>query len=132
MKIKAQIANPLIPLPIKIKIENLRGKALDWAASSIEQDLERTGNEAYVVEWNGERKLFCPSTSWDQGGKILDREKICVMWLDYENKKNPDEKWSAGLDGELLFSGATALEAAMRCYVASKLGDEVEVPGQFK
>ena len=31
----------------------------------------------------------------------------------------------------LLFSGPTPLVAAMRCYVASKLGDEVEVPDEL-
>jgi hypothetical protein len=67
------------------------------------------------------------STDWAQGGPIIEREKIAVL---------PDEfsfGWEARtchFDGEDedVSKGETPLIAAMRCYVASKLGDEVEIP----
>jgi hypothetical protein len=37
-----------------------------------------------------------------------------------------DENWDANVQ-----YGPTPLIAAMRCYVASKLGDEVEVPDEL-
>lgn len=73
------------------------------------------------------------STNWAQGGPIIERENITVQ----TDPTDPHpEKWSAYLranlftdDGSDCFKdGTTPLEAAMRCYVASKLGDEVEVP----
>ena len=69
------------------------------------------------------------STDWAQGGPIIEREKITVFyemgeWYAYgrdtpEGDRNPDA------------SGDTYLIAAMRGYVASKLGDEVEVPDEL-
>ena len=66
---------------------------------------------------------FCPSESWAQGGPIIEREKMTVESL--------DTGWLATRIEHPAFSeeqGPTPLVAAMRCYVASKLGDEVEVP----
>ena len=45
--------------------------------------------------------------------------------MPYENEGDGSEQW-----GEE--SGSTPLIAAMRCYVASKLGDEVEVPEELE
>jgi hypothetical protein len=66
---------------------------------------------------------FAPSTDWAQGGPIIERERIELRgdgdegWIAYDNL-NPTQK------------GPTPLIAAMRCYVASKLGEEVEVPDE--
>ena len=76
------------------------------------------------------------STNWAQGGPIIEREKIALTWY-------PDDKeWIAGVDFQHpRFSnviayeeqyGPTPLIAAMRCYVASKLGEEVDVPEELK
>ena len=71
-----------------------------------------------------------PSRIWDQGGPIIEREKITLFH---------DAWWEAGTFAELSCSyGTPSLEmnfrvkadallvAAMRCFVASKLGDEVD------
>jgi hypothetical protein len=43
-----------------------------------------------------------------------------------------DKEWAASVDkGRNEFRGRTPLIAAMRCYVASKLGDEVEIPEEL-
>lgn len=60
------------------------------------------------------------STDWAQGGPIIEREKI-ALYL------NGEDGWT-GEDGWKRATGFTPLVAAMRCYVARKLGDEVETP----
>jgi hypothetical protein len=71
---------------------------------------------------------FRPSTSWADGGPIIERERITVAWQPMKGK------WMAGLieteNGSMLefrWLGfdASPLVAAMRAYVSSKFGDEV-------
>ncbi len=73
------------------------------------------------------------STSWLQGGPIIEREEL------YVQPTGDAAKWKAyrwlfeyaggGFTKE--YYGLTPLIAAMRCYVASKLGDEVEIPEEL-
>ena len=65
------------------------------------------------------------STNWAQGGPIIEREKITV-----EYTGDPDT-WCACIMADQEVYGDTPLIAAMRCYVASKLGDEVEIPEEL-
>lgn len=80
---------------------------------------------------------FAPSASWEHGGPLIERERIAVLGDD-------NAAWAAGwqtssdaeevppgfrrVAGECWQAGPTALVAAMRAYVASKFGDEVELP----
>jgi hypothetical protein len=69
--------------------------------------------------------LYAPSFDWAQGGPIIEREKlaICIgrkQWLAFS-----DDTENAGVQGP------TPLIAAMRCYVASKLGYDVDVPEEL-
>ena len=119
---------------MKIKVSQATSLKLDWLVGTIEKvegltDSERT-KKCYGYD---ERKLivrYSPTTSWAQGGEIIDREKISIVWAHFH--------WCAGTGdiGEIYRSdegnhftgtGPTALVAAMHCYVASKLGEEVEV-----
>ena len=76
-----------------------------------------------------------PSTTWLQVGVIIGREGITVS----EENQNP-VLWSSYIrrnlfkeDGSDAYqTGETPLIAAMRCYVASKLGNEVEIPEELK
>jgi hypothetical protein len=69
--------------------------------------------------------MYMPSTDWATGGPIIDREKI-------EFGRRVDDMWGAWI-GDLAFdeqsdptgTGPTHLIAAMRAFVASKLGEEV-------
>lgn len=69
---------------------------------------------------------FHPSTNREQGHQIVEREMISTVyrageyWLAYTHE-NYKGNASDGI-------GPTPLVAAMRCYVASKLGEEIEVP----
>ena len=63
------------------------------------------------------------STDWAQGGPIIEREKIGLL---------PSGNAYYERDGGTYYSyGDTPLIAAMRCYVASKLGETVEIPEEF-
>lgn len=66
------------------------------------------------------------STDWSVGGPIIEREKITVQPV-----VNPDGWMARTQRHESVWGGPTPLIAAMRCYVASKLGDEVEVPEEL-
>jgi hypothetical protein len=69
------------------------------------------------------RAEYDPSTNWEHGGPIIERERI-NLW-------NEGHDWEASLYGKHIVWGETPLVAAMRCYVASKLGDEVEIPAEL-
>ena len=75
---------------------------------------------------------FKPSSDWSQGGPIIEREKIevifegdCWIAMKYGTDDNSNE-----ITEDYPY-GLTALIAGMRCYVASKLGDEVDVPDEL-
>lgn len=78
----------------------------------------------------GWAQSFTPSTDWSQGGPIIERLMlkeglVLRCWVERG-------VCQASLDFPYKFSsGPTPLIAAMRCYVASKLGDEVGVPEEL-
>ena len=77
------------------------------------------------------------SIDWSQGGPIIERE-IGNLWKHNKVDKREPDVWTAAAyhkapDGTLLYyeDGPTPLIAAMRCYVASKLGNTVDVPEEL-
>jgi hypothetical protein len=62
--------------------------------------------------------FFEPSSKWSHGGPLIEREGI---WL---SKVGPVWRANVG-DMGMTYFGETALQAAMRAYVAFKLGEEV-------
>lgn len=103
-----------------MKTSELTGAALDWAVAKCE-GIEWTAYPGYTYQ-HGEGHY---STNWGQGGPIIDREKITV-----EYTGDPDT-WCACITADQEVYGPTPLVAAMRCYVASKLGDTVDVPPEL-
>ena len=77
-----------------------------------------------VAHFKGE--YFSPSTNWNDGGPIIERDKI---ELSYDGNEWSSTHATWGEDS--IGFGPTPLVAAMRCYVASKLGDEVEIPKEL-
>lgn len=66
---------------------------------------------------------FAPSTEWGQGGPLIELKRISLQPIDFFSLK-----WSALVEGGEPYEaqrGTTALQAAMRAFVASKYGDEV-------
>jgi hypothetical protein len=92
---------------MKLKTSELEGEMLNRAVAKCE------GQVYHGPAWTKY------STDWAQGGPIIEREKI-ALYL------NGEDGWT-GEDGWKRATGPTPLIAAMRCYVAMKLGDEVEV-----
>ncbi|WP_175946653.1 phage protein NinX family protein [Burkholderia pyrrocinia] len=70
---------------------------------------------------------FFPSRNWIIGGRIIEEEGIAIAPLAQLETFLPGENcWRANyLHGEHMSCGRTPLEAAMRCFVKSRFGDEV-------
>jgi hypothetical protein len=106
-----------------MKTSELTGCALDWAVAHCEGIVWEQGDLDAGEYGPG----FAPATSWAQGGPIIEQEGISTWVFD-------DVTWKAqtpfvGVD--CVYEGPTLLIAAMRCYVASKLGDDVEIPKEL-
>ena len=135
---------------MKVMVRELSGAALDWAVAKCES---RDWPDK-AAQFLGEQ-YYKPSTNWSQGGPIIERENITIiransLYVDGKNVPNwfaETDKWvghsiSTGYEGEYFdpcfmvdesggYYGTTPLIAAMRCYVASKLGDDVEIPDEL-
>lgn len=115
---------------MKIRTKDLTGAALDWAVATAEGLTIDNLMGGAVWVWTkdaltGEDEhvsIFGPSTAWVQGGPIIEREVIELV--------HSGGKWVALIDS-WIDRGDTPLVAAMRCFVASKLGDEIEVPEEL-
>lgn len=128
---------------MKIKTSELIGPALDWAVIVANGQDAAYWLEMYLSEG---RRVFCArsSTEWVQGGPIIDREGIPIRkhssgtWYAHMNLGDGERaqwhkhEWvTSKVQKQVRFDGPTLLVAAMRCYVASKLGDEVDVPEEL-
>lgn len=108
-----------------MKTNELTGAALDWAVTKAEGfDHEVTSNEWGMWGW---------ATDWAQGGPIIERERIATGFEKFDDVDSALSIWGAFKYAGLFEGyGPTPLIAAMRCYVASKLGDEVALPEELK
>jgi hypothetical protein len=139
---------------MKHKVSELEGPLLDAAVAMAE------GLSFAIESWqsNPPRPAACwlttggglpdygqgpysPPTSWQQGGPIIERERILLSPLDGEwravhtpsghhDDAEPFDEYakSFGPTPRVAAHGHTALIAAMRARVASRFGDEVELP----
>lgn len=108
---------------MKIKTSEASGATLDWMVAKCEG--------VYLAEpvpLDSGCTPFQPSTNWSQGGPIIEGEKVDLMSYLERADLNMSWRWRSCMMGTKAYYGPTPLVAAMRCYVASKLGDEVEVP----
>jgi hypothetical protein len=115
-----------------MKTNELTGAALDWAVAMCE--LKTTGDKGALIHLIGYGKpIPSYSSDWAQGGPIIEREKIDIQCWDAHSmpwKASMDSDTDAGIALYVEY-GTTPLIAAMRCYVASKLGDDVEIPKEL-
>jgi hypothetical protein len=129
---------------MKIKTSELIDQPLDWAVGmALKLPIEIARDGAVRLDVNEcrmftQKWVFEPSTDWSQGGPIIEREGLTVMMYSPSCQKlEPGREWYACTAKhwddykEFEAEGPTPLIAAMRCYVASKLGDEVEVPDEL-
>ena len=111
-----------------MKTSELTGAALDWAVAKcesldcyIEDGVVHLKGQPFDTDW----RYWLPSTDWAQGGPLIERNLITIF--------RHDEEWFAHSQLSMPedFPGDTPLIAAMRCYVASRLGDSVNVPEEL-
>jgi hypothetical protein len=121
---------------VTVETSELISTTLDWAVAKCEGAVDfGYDGVTHFFTLRGETKVlstglvpsmcYNPTTDWQQGGPIIEREIESL----YEHK--PLECWAAkSKQGDLRY-GPTPLIAAMRCYVASKLGDTVQIPREL-
>jgi len=123
-----------------MKTNELTKNALNWAMA-MSEGLTPTVHDVHGYKAVSVKGLmvaapyvyldYAPSNDWSQGGPIIEREGISIV------QEGDAAEWVASMydyaadDWHLHTAGHTPLIAAMRCYVASKLGDEVEVPEEL-
>ena len=110
-----------------IKVSEATGPVLDYLVAKC------AGRKRELCYLNTEYPTY--STSWSLAGPIIEREEIgvkrnapCSDGRQWEASPSITAKGAGGRWGY----GPTPLIAAMRCYVASKLGDEVEAPEELE
>lgn len=121
-----------------MKVHDLKGAKLDfWAAKAagIAESQILDGVCMIAASQDTQTTLgtpmvhYRPSTNWADGGPVMESERISV-W------RYPDlDSWHAGMEFDVAqdeglmvkhyYQGPTPLIAAMRCFIASKFGDEV-------
>lgn len=125
-------------MPI-INTNDLTGAALDWAVDRAEG--KRPSLFVAVDQGRGMPRRY--STDWTLAGPIIEREGIALrrhssgVWYAMQSKYLGDSegaRWSTKqwvsqtVTRPIRFAGPTLLIAAMRCYVAAKLGDRISAP----
>lgn len=111
-----------------IKVSELTGAMLDyWAGKANGLGPFIYGDKCYIPTGDGVGTLYSPSTDWLQGGPISEREQFAVIpvvggtWCVERNVPTGGDDYDVAEA-----RGDTVLIAAMRCFVASKFGDEVD------
>ena len=118
-----------------VKVSDLEGAPLDWAVAMCRGkglDVEDKNDPWLTKDGIADQPLhsYTPSTDWSQGGPIIEENKISLeikddgWWVASRQYNYSETKEYIQLDHSPLI-------AAMRCYVASKLGYEVEIPEEL-
>lgn len=122
---------------MKVKTTELIGPVLDWAVAMCERydglrNNPHAFNQALIMNRaDGQCVLFCElrfSSNWSWGGPIIERERIGVSPSSRDGHR---DEWAARIINQPFYYGPTPLIAAMRSYVSSKLGEEVDVPEEL-
>jgi hypothetical protein len=101
--------------------QELTGAALDWAVAKAEGITCAPYRGKVVDQW-GNPLVF--HEDWSLAGPIIEREGMQIQTF--------MDKWLASIPRPFVQQdGPTPLIAAMRCYVASKLGDTVDIPEEL-
>ena len=114
-----------------MKASELTGAALDYMVAKCEGFEPFTDGISWIIDHAGTyQQLPRYSTDWTQGGPLIEREGINLRLQAGTDKQPVAFVWVNHQPAHRQH-GSTPLIAAMRCYVASKMGDEVEVPEEL-
>lgn len=76
-----------------------------------------------------EKRGYHPSKVWSQAGPLIERALIDLLYM---GDGVSEHYWRAeAIGGYTASEGPTPLIAAMRCFVAYKLGDYAEIPKEL-
>ena len=118
---------------MKIKVSEATGPVLDWmvayanGAMTNDPELKTATN---FLEHQARYPKHCYQRYWAQGGPILTKAHISRiidhsgLWIAYDGFNYADAK-------EHMQCDRSELVAGLRCFVANKLGEEVEVPDEL-
>lgn len=136
---------------MQVKVSELSGRALNYAVAMA---LRIPAKEIHIpAKWQGDalfRKqrddagnltnsyitgpdlLFC--SKWESGGPIIEHNEIYLIcadnktwWAERHIYDDGSQAYQTSYHKAVIQTGPTPLVAAMRCYVASKLGDVVDI-----
>jgi hypothetical protein len=125
---------------MKMNVNELTGSKLDWAVSKCNNTIwNNPETKPYLFLKNHDNGFHYYSTNWAQGGPIIEREGIDLYCNVPTNPAHKDPSWRGSWRaryhrcgyGTDMSHGPTPLIAAMRCYVASKLGDVIDIPEEL-
>jgi len=119
-----------------MKTSELTGAALDWAVAkclTLAEDARGFAvRDGFPEVLNETWQQAQASHNWAQGGPIIEREELTLSYSPYDHVfYGRTRPWCAEKKGRMEY-GPTPLIAAMRCYVAGKLGDEIKLPEELK
>ncbi len=120
---------------MKVKTEKLTGAALDWAVALAEGltvfvGMNHTLTGPAVRELGVEDEpVLSPSSDWTLSGALIERESISLFpnqggWFSSMVHNNEVD----GTVQNFIGTGSSPLLAALRCFVAKRIGDEVDLP----
>jgi hypothetical protein len=127
---------------MKIKTSDLSDAALDWAVELAKGTFWSANSyfcftDPVRYDRNPEYRY---STEWSQGGPIIETEGIDLYCNLVAQPDHADPAWRKGSWRARycrmgyrsdMFYGPTPLIAALRCFVASKLGAEIDIPEEL-
>ena len=114
-----------------IKIADLTELQLDWAvATCVGYSVSISESGEVIILRECVVDYFDPHHNWGWGGPIIERENISVGYQGHLGVPL-DSLWYATNRVDACGFGQTPLSAVMRSFVASRLGEEVEVPDEL-
>ena len=113
---------------MKIKVSEAPNHVIDWAVAKCEGAVSDDVDD-FCLSVAGE---FAYTTDWSLGGPIIEREFHAFDYMQSKDRVCAIIKRKDMRNGGYDFGyGPTILVAAMRCYVMSKMGDEIDVPDEL-
>ena len=116
---------------MKMKTSELSSVVLNWVVAKCEAKRNNMSSNLTVLDLIA---IWDFSADWSYGGPIIEQERIQIT----PGYPHDEYKWVAikydhifDKDKDAFQGGDTPLIAAMRCYVASKLGKIIDIPEEL-